>query len=328
MKNPVSKISRFLFISLILCSLYNNSVNAKEVRITYLQHDGFIIQADNRTFYFDITTKPSDTLPFPDVIFITHIHDDHYVKSVVVNLAKKSGAKVAGPPPVISSLSGSLPDTQLITYSPSERTKISGSISGINLTIYGSYTDQNSYRFEFSSGVILFFNGDMPASIFEQLVSNHGCSELLNMNIVMLDEWAYNMADFYANYKPDVLIKMHMWSAACVVFTDYPDSSELNSGNTYIYNYSNSVNDNPVSDKKILVFPNPSSKFVSILFPNTNNKQFSLKIFNANGQIMQNIDNITNTELKVDHTNWEKGLYFYKLQGINGEIFSGKFIKE
>jgi L-ascorbate metabolism protein UlaG (beta-lactamase superfamily) len=328
MKKTVITFSKLIVVLLILYGANFNNASATNVRITYIQHDGFIIRSDNLTFYLDMTVKPNDSFPSPDVIFITHNHADHFVNSIVTNLATTSGAYVVGPQPVITALSGSLPGAQLISYAPSTGSKMTDTILGVNLTIYGSYdgTPQNSYRLEFPSGVVVYLNGDMPGALFGAFVSN-GCTELLNMNIAMLDSWAYTLGDFYSSYNPDVMIKMHNWSSPCVVYPDYPTSFNLTSGNTYIY-ASTAINENPDSKNDIKVFPNPSNNITNIEFSNTKNESHTLTIYNINGQEVRKIENITNEAVKVENRNLENGMYFFQLQNNKGIIGEGKFLIE
>ena len=328
MNKTVITFSKLIAVLLILCGTNFNIAHATNIRITYIQHDGFIIRSDNLTFYLDMTVKPNDSFPSPDVIFITHNHADHFVKSVVVDLATSSGAYVVGPQPVISALTGFLPGAQLITRSVSTGTKMTDTILGVNLTIYGSYdgTSQNSYRLEFPSGVVVYLNGDMPGFMFGTFVSN-GCTELLNMNIAMLDSWAYTMSDFYSSYNPDVMINMHNWSSPCVVYPDYPTSFDLTTGSTYIYS-TTAINENPGPKNEIVVFPNPSKNITNIEFSNTKNESRTLTIYNINGQAVSRIENITNEAVTIDNKNFENGMYFFQLQNNNGIIGEGKFLIE
>jgi hypothetical protein len=156
----------------------------------------------------------------------------------------------------------------------------------------------------------------------------NGCNELLNMNIAMLDDWAYTISDFYTSYTPDVMIKMHMWSAASVVYTDYPTSFDLNNGNIYSYSYSNSINDKTEQENKIQIIPNPSSSSTTIRFQNPRKESYSLSVYNTKGQLIQKIQKITGTELNLDSQYLDKGLYFIKLQNANDFVYKATFIKE
>ncbi|MBI4647452.1 MAG: T9SS type A sorting domain-containing protein [Bacteroidia bacterium] len=311
------------------CGSFCNNIHASEANLTYLQHDWFIIEADNLTFYVDVLMDPGSSVPSPDVIFITHDHGDHFNSTVVIDLANSSGAYIVGPQPVMSTLTGSLPDTQLITYAPSIGAKITGDLLGVSITIYGSYdgTSQNSYRFEFPSGIIIYHNGDMPGEQFETFVSS-GCTELLNMNIAMLDEWAYTMGIFYANYNPDVMIKMHLWDSPCIVYTNYPASFNLSTGNTYTYTYITNVDENPDLKNEINVFPNPSNSITTIQFSNPESENHTLIIYNAKGQAVRKIEHIRNKVVKIENKNLESGAYFFQLLNKNDITAKGRFIKE
>ncbi len=328
MKNTGITFRKLIAIFVILCATYYNNVYATEVRITFIKHNGFIIRSDNLTFYVDVTIKPNDTLPLPDVIFITHSHSDHFVKSTVIDIANTSGAYVFGPQDVTASLTDSLPIAKLITYTPSTGTKMTGSILGVNLTMYGSYetNNQNSYRFEFPSGATVYQDGDMGEVAFEAFVLN-GCSELLNMDIAMLGTGSYTISDFYSNYSPNVMIEMHLWSLPCVVYASYPASFYLTTENTYIYTYT-AVNENPNPENEIKVFPNPSNNITNIQFSNPKNKNHTLTIYNTNGQIVSKIGNITNDVIKIENKNWKNGLYFFQLENNNRITKQGKFIIE
>ena len=150
------------------------------------------------------------------------------------------------------------------------------------------------------------------------------------MNIAMLDDWAYTISDFNTNYNPDVMIKMHMWSSACVVYPDFPTSFNLTTGNTYTYTYTyaSPVNENAEQKNEINVFPNPLNNIVNIQFPNPENKKHTLIIYNAKGQVIHKIENITSGEVKVENINCEGGLNFFQLQNEKGTVEQGKLIIE
>ena len=327
-KNFVRIFKIFLIIQFFLNVNFYMQAYAKDVKITYIQHDGFIIEADSLTFYTDITQNPGISFPKPDIIFITHNHADHFVSSVVTNLAMSSGALVVGPQPVISALGSLLPSNQLTTYAPATGAKTTASLLGINLTIYGSYdgTSQNSYRLGLPSGVVIYINGDMHESLFSSFVNSGGCNELLNMNIVLLDSWAYNIGNFYANYNPDIMIEMHKFTSPCVVYTNYPTSINLNSFNSYIYNYSTSINDNQLDETKIMVSPNPSNDYFNIHFANPENRKYNLYIYNSKEQLVKKYEEINSNEIKIESENLEAGIYFLQLKNNEEKFRKSKFI--
>jgi len=78
----------------------------------------------------------------------------------------------------------------------------------------------------------------------------------------------------------------------------------------------------------VSIYPNPSSTYTTIQFSNPANEPHTLTIYNATGQLMQKIDNITGGEVEVESRNWDSGLYFFKLQNEKGIVGQDKFIIE
>jgi len=76
----------------------------------------------------------------------------------------------------------------------------------------------------------------------------------------------------------------------------------------------------------INVFPIPSNDFTTLLFPNPENKTHTLLIYNTMGQVMQKIENITDSEVRIENRDMQGGLYFFKLQDKNKTVGLGKFI--
>ena len=74
------------------------------------------------------------------------------------------------------------------------------------------------------------------------------------------------------------------------------------------------------------IYPNPSGSTITIQFQNLSAENHTLSIYNATGQVVQKIENITGTEVEVENRNWKSGLYFFQLQNKNGTTSQGKFI--
>ncbi|PKP44343.1 MAG: hypothetical protein CVT95_11150, partial [Bacteroidetes bacterium HGW-Bacteroidetes-12] len=53
------------------------------------------------------------------------------------------------------------------------------------------------------------------------------------------------------------------------------------------------------------IYPNPTSTSTTIQFPNPENEKHTLTIYNTTGQMVQTIENITSTEVKVENKNWD-----------------------
>lgn len=78
----------------------------------------------------------------------------------------------------------------------------------------------------------------------------------------------------------------------------------------------------------ISISPNPSNTFITINFSNPKNENNTLVIYNVAGQIVQKMDKITGSEIKIENRNWESGIFFVKLQNDSGSSVQGKFIIE
>jgi len=91
----------------------------------------------------------------------------------------------------------------------------------------------------------------------------------------------------------------------------------------------NTVNElNTPNAPSINIFPNPSNTSITIQFSNPKNENHTLTIYNATGQLVQKIKNITNEAVKVENRNLKNGLYFFQLQNNSGIAGQGKFIIE
>ena len=81
-------------------------------------------------------------------------------------------------------------------------------------------------------------------------------------------------------------------------------------------------------NNNIEVYPNPSKNITTIRFANPEMKTHCLIIYNAKGQIIEEINNVTDNEIKIDNRYWQSGMYFFKLFNNNNNIGQGKFIIE
>ncbi|MBI4649077.1 MAG: T9SS type A sorting domain-containing protein [Bacteroidia bacterium] len=95
-----------------------------------------------------------------------------------------------------------------------------------------------------------------------------------------------------------------------------------------IISVTTAVTENHNPKNEIKVFPNPSNNFTTLQFSNPENKNHILIIYNAKGHVVQKIENITDTEVRVENKNRESGLYFFQLQNHTGIAGQGRFIIE
>ena len=115
------------------------------------------------------------------------------------------------------------------------------------------------------------------------------------------------------------------WHWPNIVFNDYIIP---NNWADMIIDFPTAVIENSKQKDEIKVFSNPSVKSTIIQFSNPENEKHTLTIYNTKGQIVQKIENITGTEVKVENRNRDNGLYFFQLQNKRGIAGQGKFIVE
>lgn len=71
--------------------------------------------------------------------------------------------------------------------------------------------------------------------------------------------------------------------------------------------------DNHMLDQKISVFPNPAKTSINLQFSNPNNEAYSIIIRNIQGQLIQELDNITTNNINIATDKFESGMYFIQL---------------
>jgi len=73
----------------------------------------------------------------------------------------------------------------------------------------------------------------------------------------------------------------------------------------------------------IRVYPNPFSDFTIMEFENTRKEKSILTIYNTIGQLVRQIDNISNGQIRIERGNLTNGLYFFQLR-TDSEIVGNK----
>ncbi|HOY30767.1 MAG TPA: FG-GAP-like repeat-containing protein [Bacteroidales bacterium] len=95
------------------------------------------------------------------------------------------------------------------------------------------------------------------------------------------------------------------------------------------YNPNNAIKEPNSSDTKSLtVFPNPANSSLNVQFSNPQKQEHILKIYNATGQVVQQVENIKDKQVTVELITLQKGIYFFTIQNNNGIAGQGKFILE
>lgn len=74
------------------------------------------------------------------------------------------------------------------------------------------------------------------------------------------------------------------------------------------------------------MYPNPFSTTTLLEFNNEHQEAYALTLYNAFGQTVQHIDNITTSQVAIERKHLKGGLYFYSLQSQDEVINGGKVI--
>lgn len=73
------------------------------------------------------------------------------------------------------------------------------------------------------------------------------------------------------------------------------------------------------------VYPNPSNEITNISFINQSNAEYTLSVYNTAGQIIEKIENITGTQVRLSNSNRKPGIYFFSLEDSFGTYYTNKF---
>ena len=112
-------------------------------------------------------------------------------------------------------------------------------------------------------------------------------------------------------------IKLKVWSENNIVSADFSMEAKFDSYVSDIYPYEdgkysivNVKKGSLISNKKIILYPNPATENISIVSPNKISK---LSIFNCFGQLVY--ENIINDfDVKINTSSYESGVYFIRIE--------------
>lgn len=84
---------------------------------------------------------------------------------------------------------------------------------------------------------------------------------------------------------------------------------------------------NPNLEDIISICPNPATtQNVQIRFPDPNNQPKSFTIYNIQGQIIQQWDNLPASQNELHPQGLNTGTFFYRLITQNGDVYNGRFV--
>lgn len=79
---------------------------------------------------------------------------------------------------------------------------------------------------------------------------------------------------------------------------------------------------------KTNIYPNPFSNFAILEFENSKQEKHTLTLYNSLGQLVRQIDNINEEQVKIEKKNLTSGLYFFQLRNEVETVGTGKIIIE
>jgi V8-like Glu-specific endopeptidase len=92
-------------------------------------------------------------------------------------------------------------------------------------------------------------------------------------------------------------------------------------------NYATAIEEDMLDDKRVSIYPNPFSDFSTVKFKNESNINHTLNLYNAIGQLVRTISDITSDEIKIERGTLCNGMYFIQLISEDG-ISIGKIVIE
>jgi len=95
-----------------------------------------------------------------------------------------------------------------------------------------------------------------------------------------------------------------------------------------IFRYSNpiSVQENVLSNPRVVFYPNPFNVYTTIEFENSKKEKYTLTIYNSIGQLERQISNISNGQTRIERKSLANGLYIFQLRTDNEIIGNRKLI--
>ncbi len=133
--------------------------------------------------------------------------------------------------------------------------------------------------------------------------------------IPTVDQWRKEIIDLnnYANQQSAVIKFNYISNQGGSINID-----NINFGNSLSIAGNDKINN-------LKVYPNPARDIIT--FETTSDEDFQLTIFNSLGQsVLQ--QHCTSRQNTINTVTFQSGIYYYKMVSNNGEIVSGKFVKE
>ncbi|MFH1321893.1 MAG: T9SS type A sorting domain-containing protein [Bacteroidota bacterium] len=83
-----------------------------------------------------------------------------------------------------------------------------------------------------------------------------------------------------------------------------------------------------LNTRNVVPYPNPFYHSTTITFRNSKKEKHTLTLYNSLGQLVRQIDNISNGQIIIKRDNLSNGLYFFQLQNVRQVVATGKLMIE
>ncbi len=82
----------------------------------------------------------------------------------------------------------------------------------------------------------------------------------------------------------------------------------------------------PIAKNHLKLYPNPFNESTTLEFNNAINTLFKLEVYNSIGSLIYTKNNIISNTVKIERLNLNSGIYFFKLENEESEVYKGAFI--
>lgn len=111
--------------------------------------------------------------------------------------------------------------------------------------------------------------------------------------------------------------QLHAKRGSIVRFKAYKNSNEIPIISNHAPqkpDFNENIEENAEKNMNVFIYPNPASNIINVKITDLNNEKCSIEIYNAQGILLEKINNITQNNTVVDISNYPQGFYFVNVQ--------------
>lgn len=198
---------------------------------------------------------------------------------------------------------------------------------------YGGFEDKfkNVYYTGTSAGPKMIFGNDTLTTIgsYDIFLTKYDSTGMVlwaKNTGGTAQEWSYAMA---GNKQGDIFVTGY-FNSTSVVFGKDTETDIGGGDNCYVAKINNSNVTTAIgymqpSSNAIKIFPNPMNT-QAIIYSDKNLSSATIAVYNINGQLVKNQDNLTGHIITINRDELPAGMYFFKITESGVELNSGKLI--